>query len=69
MSDEKEMPLPSEAPPVYPMPVPAYPPLKDETPPYISPTRTVPPPPVPAPAASISGRQYQEHGTAFSHLQ
>ena len=68
MSDEKE---PSDVPPVYiipvPTPVPAYP-LKDETPTY---PKTTPPPrpvpvPVPVPVPPVSGRQYQEYGTAYN---
>ena len=55
------MQTPSEAPPVYPIPmpapVPAYPlPVKDETPPY---TTSGPPPPVPVHVAPVSVPHYR----------
>ena len=79
MSDEKRMQPPSEAPPpVYLMPVPAYP-QKDEAPRTTAPPppmptyplkdetprTTAPPPPVPVlvPVSPASGRQYQEQCT------
>ena len=69
------VPVPAQVPPVYPTPVhPVYPasvpapvPAKVETP-YTYPTTTVPPPPVPVsvPVAPVSGKQYQDQGTALN---